>query len=213
VRPSVRPGAARGFSLTEALVGAFVIGIALLGVFPMISIATKGNTGDRNRINAANAARRKIEALRVLSYDNLGVGVATTSPPYLGYFESNIDKPGFTAGEDRYFLDSFELAAGVSAVRRVLIHPIDDPIDGVGGADTDDVLTDYKQVTVEVEWTENGVKRVLRQVTNVAGQPAKLLGGGGTGMDKKKEGKEAKGMGGMGMGVDSGSDPDEVGGE
>jgi type II secretory pathway pseudopilin PulG len=204
---------ARGFSLAESLAGAAILLVGLLGVFPMISLTTRGNTLDRNRIHAANAARRKLEALRALPYDALGLGQATSTPPYLGYYEVDIEHPGYTVGEDRYLNDAFSLGPGIAAKRQVLIQGIDDPLDGLATADTDGLLVDYKQVTATVEWKEGGQPRRLAQRTIITGLPSEVVAGGGTAGDKKKKGKESSGQGAMGKGVDSGTSIDQAGGE
>jgi type II secretory pathway pseudopilin PulG len=203
----------RGFALAETLVAAFLVGIVLVGVFPMISATTRGNSFDRNRINAANAARRKLEALRAVPFDNVGVGTSSTTPPYLGFFESNPAHAAFTSGEDQYYQDTFNLGNGIVATRAAIIQAVDDPIDGVGGADTDGRTLDYKQVIVNVDWTERGKSRRVSQTTILSGESTAALGGGGTAMDMKVKATKATGMGAMGKGVTSGADPLVPGGE
>ena len=205
-----------GFSVVECLMATLILMVAVVGIFPMVVVTTKGNTFDRDRINAANAARKKIEELQAMPYDAVGVGVSTTTTPYLGFFESDpVVAKGYTAGADVYFSDTVELSPNVRGTRTVAVEAVDDTLDGVGNADTDGQLVDYKKITATLTWSEKRMPRSLKQITYIRGQSfvpipdptdstmTKAPKGGGMAKAPKTGGKNT-GMGAMGMGANSG---------
>jgi len=196
----------QGFTLAEILVASLLLLIAIVTVFNVITVSTMNTSIDRCRINALNAARKKLEAVRSQQYDTIGPGSNQTSPPYLGYFEMDYDFPGYTDGVDIYLQDNVELEDGIIGSRYVLIKAVDDPIDGTGVADTDNNVMDYKEVTVRVKWMSHGQDRKIEFSSFMEGLSELSIGGGDENKMVKKK-KEKAGKGGMGMGGKSKKDP------
>ena len=181
----------RGFTLPEVLVALALLAVAMVGVIPMIMLSARGSTFNRNRVNASNDARRRLESLRLLPFDSLGLGIASTTPPYLGFYEANpITHPLYTANEDTYLKSTSEISPGVFGLRTVLIQAVDDPADGTGAGDKDGITTDYKRVTAIVEWKEKNQTRSVRQITYMYGANANIAVQG-----------EPLGQGPMGKGI------------
>jgi hypothetical protein len=69
---------------------------------------------------------------------------------------------------------------GITYSERVLIQYIDDPADGVGGADVNAILADYKQAKIEYTWTIRGKTDTAALVSNIVPIGIESTAGGGT---------------------------------
>lgn len=142
--------------------------VAAIGIFTVVFISVYGSfkaglaslVQSRHRTEAAALANEKIEIIRNLPYASVGTigGVPTGSFP---------QNEAVTKSNQKFNVHTF-------------IRYVDDPQDGVGQADQNQVTTDYKEVKVEVTWggvsTGHGVVSVSKFVPDGAESDV----GGGT---------------------------------
>jgi len=121
----------KGFTLIELLVSLFVIMVIMLGIYSLIIISLKLNSDNAFFIEATEIANQKMEIIRNLSYDDVGL---TT---------------GFPAGV--ILQDETINRTGTYNIHTSVLY-YDDPYDGEAGSG-DTVFTDYKIVTIKVSWT------------------------------------------------------------
>jgi len=190
-----------GFLLVEVLVVSGVLVVGILIILEMFMIMKKNVTIERGRLNALNEARRKLEYIKSLSYDEVGVGLPATNPAYLGHLETNYASPQYDAGVDILFQDSVPLGNGIIGKRWVIVQAIDDPMDGLGGLDEDKAANDYKKVTVAVRWKEKSTPMEISVGTIISGTSEKVVAGGGNSDMALNKKTEQTGVGAMGMGA------------
>ncbi len=61
----------QGFSLTEALIGTLIIGVAGLSVFMLISTSNQTNLTDYYRVTSESIAREVVEVFKCIGYKEL----------------------------------------------------------------------------------------------------------------------------------------------
>jgi hypothetical protein len=196
-------GGASGYLLVEVLVASAILVFGVMIIFKLFTVLQKNVTLDRSRLNALNEARRKLEYVKGLSYEEIGVGVASTTPPYLGHYETNFKSPQYDPGVDLYFSDSIPLGNGIVGKRWVIVKPQDDPVDGIGVLDADKMTVDYKKVVATVRWQERSGPMEVSLATEISGTSESVVGGGGTTDGKLEKTTEKTGEGKMGMGAKS----------
>jgi prepilin-type N-terminal cleavage/methylation domain-containing protein len=121
-----------GFTLIEVLVSLFVIMVLIIGVYSLIILATRAASLNKMYVIAIELANQKMERIRNLSYDEVGVvsGIPSGSIPQI----ETVNRGG------TYTVESF-------------VTYYDDPVDGQAGSTTPDTIpTDYKIATVRVSW-------------------------------------------------------------
>jgi len=119
--------------MIEALVGVFLLAILSLGIYSSYAFGLKMSVHNRLRTQAAAIAEKKIEAIRAMKYQDIGLQGGIPSGP-------------LTATD-------IEVDNGTTFTSRTSIRYIDDPLDQKFPQDTDP--TDYKQVEVKVNWPTN----------------------------------------------------------
>jgi type II secretory pathway pseudopilin PulG len=130
-----------GYLLIEVLVSLFIISILVVGVYGLIILYLQISNDNKMHVIAIELANQKMEQIRNMPYDNIGVisGIPSGTIPQ----EEAVEREGnFTVNNYVVFYD--------------------DPADGQAGSTTlDTIPTDYKIATVKVSWLSKfGIKNV-----------------------------------------------------
>lgn len=151
----------RGMSLVDVLVGSALMLIVFMGLFAIIRASLAVTTIARLKSSATTLVETRMEYIRSLPYDSVGtVG-------------------GIPAGIVPQYATT-TLEGSIEFVTRTYIEYVDDPADGAGGADSNGITTDYKQVKVETTYTANSNPRRVVLTTNVVPPGIETTTGGGT---------------------------------
>lgn len=119
----------KGLSLIEVLVSVMIISVLFLGIFSLINLSLQITADNKFYVGAIEIANQKMEQIRNLPYDQ--VGVLHGSPP------GNI--PQF---------ETINRGGNFTVNTYIIFH--NDGYDDNGGAD--DTPNDYKTATVKVGW-------------------------------------------------------------
>lgn len=133
--------AKRGASLIDTIVGIALMLLVFVGVAAAFQLSIEVVNNNKARTGAVSLAQEQIEYIRSLAYDNMGVsgGIPAGNVPQIETVALN----------------------GVSYTRRTLIRYYDDPKDGFGAGDTNNITADSKEVKVEVSWnSKNGLRSI-----------------------------------------------------
>ena len=140
---------ARGATLIDTLVSTALMLIVFVGIYGAFQLSVDVVTNNKARAGALALANEQQEYIKSLAYDAIGtVG-------------------GIPAGA----ISQTELVSlnGTEYTRRTIVLYEDDPADGSGVADENDVLTDYKVVKTEVSWlARNGLTRTISLTTRIS---------------------------------------------
>ena len=150
----------RGVSLIDVIVGTFLVLVVFLTLFGLLRASILVSSVAKARATATSVATSQMEYVRSLSYD--AVGTIGGIPPG--------DVPQYATTT----LDGFTF------VSRTFIGYVDDPADGLGGADATGITTDYKQVKVTVSYFLNNRDREVSLVSNIVPPGLETSTGGGT---------------------------------
>ena len=150
----------RGVSLIDVIVGTFLVLVVFLTLFGLLRASVLVSSVAKARATATSVATSQMEYVRSLDYD--AVGTIGGIPPG--------DVPQYATTT----LDGFTF------VTRTFIGYIDDPADGLGGADATGITTDYKQVKVTVSYFLNNRDREVSLVSNIVPPGLETSTGGGT---------------------------------
>ncbi len=150
----------RGFSLIELLIVAAVMAVFFGGLFVTIQTSLKLIADSRARMSALSVANDRLEYIRSLSYDGIGTISGIPAGPIPQVSTSTLN--GFLFTE------------------RTLVEFIDDPADGVAGADSNAITTDYKRVKVEISWQGRTDTESVTLVSNIVPRSIETNVGGGT---------------------------------
>ena len=150
----------RGFSLVEVLIVAAVLSIFFGGLFLTVQLSARLVSDNRSRLTALTVASDQMEYIRSLSFDAVG----TLAGIPLG----TISQVSTTTLNNQTF------------VKTVLIEYVDDSADGIGSADSNAILTDYKRAKVTVAWINRGVANEIFLVSNIVPRSIESNIGGGT---------------------------------
>jgi hypothetical protein len=134
----------KGFTIIEALVFLFIFVVVTLTFYRVLTVGSAYIISVKNRLGAIAVANEKMEIIRNLAYDDIGVAGGSVSgniPEYEDVMENTI----------RY------------AVHTNVIYT-DDPSDGIGYSDSV-WFEDYKEVTVTVSWTGSGTADQVQTVS------------------------------------------------
>ncbi len=154
------PRAARGFSLIEVVIVSAVLLLFFGGLFVLVEYVFKLSTNARARLSALSLANERMEYIRSLTYDAVGT--------VAGIPAGNIPQ-----NRTRTF-------NGYLFNERVLIQYVDDDADGLGAADSNSILADYKQVKVEYSWNVTGATTSITLISNIVPRSIETTVGGGT---------------------------------
>lgn len=126
-----------GFSLVEILIVIFIISIAFMSFYTVSTVGTKYIIESKNRLAAVALVNEKMEIVRNLAYDKVGIWESVDIP-------GNILQTENVTANGR----SYQVATSV--------RYFDDPMDGtVESSPADSIPNDYKIVRVVVSWNDS----------------------------------------------------------
>jgi prepilin-type N-terminal cleavage/methylation domain-containing protein len=150
-----------GFSLIEVLVSVLIVSALTLAIFNLIIYSLKVTADNKFRLAAAMIADQKMEYIRNLPYDSVGI---------TGGIPNGIIPEDETISQNN----------GVFYVN-TLIKYEDDPFDGIGGGVPNDTITsDYKLARVRVSWNGPFGQKNATASTIIAPRGMETDAGGGT---------------------------------
>lgn len=122
----------RGFTLIDAVVAMGLLFLVLAALADAVEETASVVSVDKTKSAALGVLSEKMEGVRLLSYDDVGLAGGTPS--------------GSLRATDN------ETVNGLQYSITTAVGFIDDPADGTGAADSDGA-DDYKSVRVTVSWT------------------------------------------------------------
>lgn len=131
--------------------------VGIVGAFRLTVIAVSNN---KARAGAIALANERLEFVRSLPYDSIGT---------VGGIPA-----GDIAQEESVLLND------VNYTRRTFISWEDDPNDGVGGADSNSIVTDFKSAKVTVSWTVRDGTHTVTLISRVSPAGIETAVPGGT---------------------------------
>jgi hypothetical protein len=140
----------KGFSIVEVVTAIGIFSIVFVTVYGSFKSGLASLVQSRHRTEAAALANEKMEIIRNLPYALVGTqgGVPAGSLP---------QNESVTKSNQKFNVHTF-------------VRYVDDAQDGIGAVDQNHVMTDYKEIKVEVTWpgalTDHGVKAVSKFVPN-----------------------------------------------
>lgn len=150
----------RGFTFVELLVTIGVLTIVFGGLMTAVQFTLKLIGISKATTSALSLANERIEYIRSLSYNDIGTLSGIPNGPIPQNSTSTLN--------------------GILFHERVLIAYVDSPDDGIGGADVNGILSDYKQIKVEYSWQSINGTSTIFLLTNVIPPGIETTAGGGT---------------------------------
>ena len=149
-----------GFSLVEILIVSAIMLVVFGGLLISFRYSLELISHSRAKLTALTLANDGMEYIRSLSYNAVGTvsGIPSGLIPQVSTTSLN----------------------GIVFTKRVLVEYIDDDADGLAGADSNGITTDYKQAKVTLEWTLGGVTKEVYLVTNIIPKSIETDVDGGT---------------------------------
>lgn len=137
-----------GVTLIDTVVGTALMLVVFLGIAAAFKLSVDVVTNNKARAGAIALGNERMEYLRSLSYTQIGVlgGIPAGTVPQQETVSYN----------------------GTSYVRRTMVWYSDDPGDGLGGADANGIIADYKTIRVEVNWESKQGQRGVVLVGRVS---------------------------------------------
>lgn len=151
---------ALGMSFIDVVVGTGIMLVVFLSIFGAYKLAIELVYNTKARIGGMALVSKQLEFLRSQPYESLGTigGIPSGTVPQLA--TTSLNNIPYT-------------------VRTLIIYK-DDPADGAGGADTNSITADYKELKVEVTWQVRGRSYTTMALTRVAPHGIESLTSGGT---------------------------------
>lgn len=149
-----------GYTLVEVVIVAAITTIVFGAIFLSFQAIVSLLGSSKAKAGALALATDEMEYIRSLSYGAIGTDGGVPS--------------GTIAQQATTTLN------GIQYIRRVLIQYVDDESDGTGGADTNGILADYKQVKVEYSWKDKNATSTVALISNVVPVGIESTAGGGT---------------------------------
>lgn len=150
----------KGFGLVDVIVGIALMLVLFLALFGVLRASLMLSTLAKAKASAVELASSQMEYLRGLSYDSLGT---------VGGVPSGVVPQTSTTTVD-----------GISYAVRTFIIYKDDPADGSGAQDSNNITTDYKTGKVVVSYTLNGLAKSIDLISNFIPPGIESSTGGGT---------------------------------
>ncbi|MFT7506999.1 MAG: prepilin-type N-terminal cleavage/methylation domain-containing protein [Acidimicrobiales bacterium] len=150
----------RGFTFVEILVTIAIFTLVFGGLFGGFQLMLQLIGKSKAQAGALALMSEKMEYIRSLPYNNVGT--------IAGVPNGNIAQTSTTT------------LNGIVYNERILIQYVDDVADGIGGADSNGILADYKQIKVEYSWDLRGKNDTAALVSNIVPPSIETTAGGGT---------------------------------
>ena len=149
-----------GLSLIDVIVGVAIMTILFVGVFGLFNTSLTVLYDSRARAGATALLEERMEYIRSLPYRDIGT------------------EGGIPSGElaEAETID-FE---GITYDRRTFVQYYDDPEDGLGENDENDVQEDYKRAKVAVSWQDGNDDRSVQSASFLMPKGVESDQGGGT---------------------------------
>lgn len=140
--------AERGATLLDAVVGIALMLLVFVGITAVFQLSLDVVTNSKIRAGAIALVNERMEYLRSLSYGQIGVegGIPSGIVPQLETVSWN----------------------GATYTRRTSVLYSDDPADGLGAADENGIIADYKTIRVEASWDSKSGERTIKLVGRVS---------------------------------------------
>lgn len=150
----------KGISVIEVIVVAAIVVIFFSGLFASFYYTISLIQDSKARQTALSVAHNHMEYIRSLSYNAVGTvaGIPAGNIPQVATTTLN----------------------GIEFTIRTLIEYVDDPADGLGVDDINNITTDYKTAKVTVDWVSRGASKELFLVSRVVPRSIETDVGGGT---------------------------------
>lgn len=138
----------RGVTLIDTVVGVSLMLVVFIGITATFQLSLDVVTNNKVRAGAIALLNERMEYLRSLSYTQIGVegGIPSGIVPQIETVSWN----------------------GTSYTRRTSVLYSDDPEDGLGAADENSIIADYKTIRVEISWTSRAGERSVELVGRVS---------------------------------------------
>ncbi len=132
----------------DTVIGSALMLIVFVGIAAVFQLSVEVVTNNRIRAGAIALANERMEYLRSLSYPQIGVigGIPAGNVPQEETVSYN----------------------NVSYTRRTMVLYSDDPGDGLGAADQNSIIADYKTIRVEINWLSRQGERGLTLIGRVS---------------------------------------------
>ena len=150
----------KGMSLVELLIAIGLISLVFGGIMASFQVVGGLIASSKSYAGAVSLANERIEFIRALQYNDVGTIGGIPEGPLPQTSTSTIN--------------------GKEYAERILVEYIDDPADGVGGADSNGILADYKRLKVEYTWDERGEAKLVSFISNIVPRGIETTAGGGT---------------------------------
>lgn len=149
----------RGLSLVDVIVGIALLLVIFMALFGMFRASIALTAAAKARSGATSLATEQMEYVRSVTYANTGT---------VGGIPAGVIDPEFET-----------ILNGRTYTTRTFIQYIDDPADGLDGADVTSIITDYKKIKVDVTYDLNGTERSVSLVSNRTPKGIESAEGGG----------------------------------
>ncbi len=154
------PHKGKGMTLVEVVIAAGVMVTVFFAIVTGFRLALVINTQVQAKTVAISLANERIEFIRSLDYDEIGtVGGIPQGP---------IPQIATTTANNR----EYQI--------RTLIYWVDDPADGLGVDDVNNITTDYKEIKVEVNWSVGESEQSLFKVARITPRGIETTEDGGS---------------------------------
>jgi type II secretory pathway pseudopilin PulG len=149
-----------GFSLIEVIVVISLTALIFGALFVSFEYSLKLIAQSRAKMTALSLSTDRVEYLRSLPYNSVGTvsGIPNGNIPQNRVVSLN----------------------GIDFNERVLIEYVDDPSDGIGGADSNSIVADYKKIKIEYTWNIYDTPQSFSLISNVVPRSIETTAGGGT---------------------------------
>lgn len=150
----------KGFSFVELIITVAIFALVFGGLFAAFQSMIILISNSKAKAGALALMSSKMEYIRSLPYNDIGTIGGVPSGPIAQTSTTTINNIKYN--------------------ERVLIQYVDDPADGIGAADSNAILADYKQVKVEYTWNVRGKLKKAALVSNIVPVGIESTAGGGT---------------------------------
>lgn len=150
----------QGLSLVGVIIGIGLMILLFLGVFGMFRSSLAILFDSTARSGATALMEERMEYIRSLPYRDVGT--------------KNGIPPGVLEETETITLND------ITYQRRVFVQFYDDPADGTGASDNNNVTQDYKRAKVAVSWEDGGRTRTIESASFIMPDGIETSQGGGT---------------------------------